>query len=235
MTTAALFWIYQTLASSAIAILAFIAIRSTAIGERFLNHHLAKKIADLEHAHAEKIEALRADLAHLQDRGRRANELEFDAASKIWHAFVDAHMKAQQAILDYMSIPDLNKMLPTDAATFLESTEFSNQQRKQVLDADDKVRMYSTINRLRNINKAGAAIYEGRLLLRTSGIFLPAAVAKAFKGGFDMPSSAQVEQQVDFEGRGVREQPNSTELLGGGGELLLSTLESLVRSTIRRD
>jgi hypothetical protein len=194
-----------------------------------------EKIADLEHAHAEKIEALRADLAHLQDRGRRANELEFDAASKIWHAFVGAHMKAQQAILDYMSILDLNKMSPTDVATFLESTEFSSQQRKQVLDTDDKVRMYSKINRLRNINAAGTAIYEGRLLLRTSGIFLPVALAKAFKDGFDMLSFAQVEQHLSFEGRGLREQPKSDELLGNGGELLLSTLELLVRSAIRRD
>ena len=215
--------------------LAFIAARSTGIGERFLNHHLERKIADLKHAHEEKIEALRADLAHLQDRGRRENELEFDAASKIWHAFVDAHMKVQQAILDYLSIPDLNKMSTTDVATFLESSEFSSQQRKQVLDTDDKVRMYSKINRLRNINKAGAAIYEGRLLLRTSGIFLPAPIAKAFKDGFDMLSFAQVEQQLEFGGRGVREQPKSIELLGAGGELFLSTLESLVRSTIRRD
>lgn len=99
-----------------------------------------------------------------------------------------------------------------------------------MLDTDDKVRMYSKINRLRNINKAGAAIYEGRLLLRTSGIFLPAPIAKAFKDGFDMLSFAQVEQQLEFGGRGVREQPKSIELLGAGGELFLSTLESLVRS-----
>ena len=71
-------WIGQTLASSAVAMLAFIAIRSTEIGERFLNHPLEKKIADLKHAHEEKIEGLRADPAHLQDRGRRANELEGD-------------------------------------------------------------------------------------------------------------------------------------------------------------
>jgi len=58
-------------------------------------------------------------------------------------------MKVQQAILDYLSIPDLNKMSTTDVATFLESSEFSSQQRKQVLDTDDKVRMYSKINRLR--------------------------------------------------------------------------------------
>jgi hypothetical protein len=149
--------------------------------------------------------------------------------------FADAHMKTQQVILDYISIPDLNRLNADDVNTFLETTEFSGPQRKQVVEADDKVRMYSKINRLRNINKAGAAIYEGRLSLRISGIFLPTALAKALKGGFDKLSLAQVEQQLDFEGRGIREQPNSTGLLGGGGDLLLSNLEALVRSTIRRD
>ena len=231
----ALTWIAQTVASSALAILAFVGIRSTALGERFLNHHLERKIADLKHTHEEKIEALRADLAHLQDRGRRANELEFDAASKIWHAFVDAEMKTQQAILDFLSFPDLNKLADEDVTTYLESTELSNQQRKQVLDADDRVRMYSKISRLRNINMAGSAIYEGRLLLRTKGIFLPAVLAKAFKDGFEMLSGAYVEQKLDFEGRGVREQPKSTELITGSANLLYSALETLVRSTIRRD
>jgi hypothetical protein len=64
-------WFAQTLASSAFVILAFIAIRSTNVGERLLSHHLDRKITDLKHAHEEKIEALRSDLAHLQDRGRR--------------------------------------------------------------------------------------------------------------------------------------------------------------------
>ena len=103
-------WVAQTLASSGVAILAFVAIKSTAFGERFLNHHLERRIADLKHTHEEKIEQIRADLAHLQDRGRRANELEFDAASKLWHAFVDAYQKTQQAIVDYMQFPDLDRL-----------------------------------------------------------------------------------------------------------------------------
>ena len=96
-------FVVQTVASSVLAILGFIGIKSTAIGERFLNHHLERKIADLKHSHNEKIEAIRADLACLQDRGRRANELEFDAASKIFispemaKAFKDAFDVLSQA------------------------------------------------------------------------------------------------------------------------------------------
>jgi hypothetical protein len=166
-------WIGQVLASSVVAILAFIAIRSTAIGERFLSHRLERKITDLKHLHDEKIETLRSQFAHWENRGKRANELEFEAVAKIWHSFVDASQKTQQSILDYMSFPDLNKLSGEDLTAFLETSELSDQQRKQVREADDKIRMFANIMRLRKIHTAGAAIYDGRLLLRTHGIFLP--------------------------------------------------------------
>ena len=233
MTT--LTWIAQTVASSALAILAFIAIRSTAVGERFLNHHLERKIADLKHAHEEKIEAIRSDLVHLQDRGRRANELEFDAASKIWHAFVDSHHKTQQAIVDYHSFPNLDRLSASDLTTFLESTELSEAQRAQVSDATDKVRMYSKIMRLRKISSAGAAIYEGRLLLRTHGIFISSAMAKSFKESFEVLSKAYVEQYVNFEHGTWTGERSSSDLIGPSGEQVLANLETLVRSTLRRE
>jgi hypothetical protein len=227
--------IVQTLASSAVAILAFIGLKSTALGERFLNHHLERKIADLKHAQGEKIEALRADLGHIQDRGRRANELEFDAATKIWHAFVDAYLKTQQAIVDYSSFPDLNKLSDDDLTTFLESTDLSAPQRAQVSASSDKVTMYSKIVRQRRIGIAGGAIYDGRLLLRTNGIFISSTMSKSFKGGFEILSKAHVEQLVNFEhGRGPSNE-SSVLLISPAGEQVVANLETLVRSTLRRE
>jgi len=235
MVAAAASWIAQMLASSAVAILAFLAIRSTAVGERFLNHHLERKIADLKHEHEEKIEALRADLAHLQDRGRRANELEFEAVTKIWHCFVDAWLKTQQAIVEYMSFPDLNNLSESDLATFIDSTELSTPQREQVLNAQDKNDMYSKIIRLRTINFAGAAIYDGRQTLRTNGIFIPASMAKRFKDAFDKLAGAQVERYMEFQHGRSSGYEKSLEVLDTGGGGMLADLEMLVRTTIRRD
>jgi hypothetical protein len=228
-------WVVQTVASSALAIFAFIAVRSTAVGERFLNYRLEQKIVALRHAHDEKIEALRSDLAHFQDRGRRANELEFEALIKIWHAYSDAWLKTQQAIVDYMSFPDMNKLSDDDAKTFIETTELSDSQKKQVLAASDKNEMYSKIMRQRTINTAGAAIYEGRLVLRTSGVVVPAAIAKSFKEAFDKLSGAYVEQSMEFRsGRGAGFE-KSMDVLDTTGEGVIATLEALVRATIRRE
>jgi hypothetical protein len=235
MLTTMIAFVAQTLASSAVVILGFIAIRSTNVGERLLSHHLERKIADLKHTHDEQIEALRSDLAHLQDRGRRANELEFEAVTKVWHSFVDAWLKTQQAIVEYMSFPDLNGLSESDLTTFIDSTELSNPQRQQVVKADDKNDMYSKILRLRTINIAGAAIYEGRQALRTNGIFVSTEVARAFRDAFNKLSEAQVERYLAFQhGRGSGGYEKSLEVLDASGEgKMLSTLESLVRTTIR--
>lgn len=228
-------WIAQTIASSALAICAFVAVRSTAIGERFLSHRLEQKIVALKHAHDEKIEALRSDLAHFQDRGRRANELEFEALVKIWHAYSDAWLKTQQAIIDSMTFPDMSRLSDSDVETFLETTELSDAQKKQVLIAADKNQMYSKLVRQRTIHTAGAAIYEGRLMLRTSGIFIPAAVANSFKDAFDKLSGAYVEQSMEFQtGRGSSLE-KSMDVLDTTGTGLIARLEALVRATIRRE
>jgi hypothetical protein len=138
-------WLLQTFAASGVAILGFIGLRSTALGERLFSHHLDRKITELKHSQNEAIEALRADLAHITDRGRRANEKEFDALSSIWDSFVDAFLKTNQAVVSFMSFPDLDTLSAADLTAFLETSELSSPQRQQVLSATKKVDMYSKI------------------------------------------------------------------------------------------
>lgn len=230
-----LVWLGQTVASSALVIVAFFAVRSTAIGERFLSHHFDRKIADLKHANDQKIEALRVQLANLQDRGRRANELEFEAITKIWRLFCDAWLKTQQAIADYLSFPDMTRLGDEDVRAYLETTELSDAQKKQVLSATDKNEMYSKIMRLRRINSAGAAIFEGRLALRTEGIFVPAVLSQRFKECFEKLSAAYVEQSMEFERRRGTDFEKSLAVLDTTGGGMIAEMEALVRTTIRSD
>ena len=108
--SAVLSWLLQTLLASGGAVVAFVLLRSTAIGERFVSHHLERKLAQYKHEHDQSIEALRAELAHSGDRSRRANEREFEALSAIWDGFADAFLKTNQAIVSYKSFPDLDRL-----------------------------------------------------------------------------------------------------------------------------
>jgi hypothetical protein len=133
-----------------------------------------------------------------------------------------------------MSFPDLDALSACDLSTFLESTELSEAQRQRVALATDKKNMYAKILRLRIVNIAGAAIYEGRHLLRRNGIFLSSSVTRAFREAFDHLSAAQVERYLAFQ-HGDRGYEESIGVLDTAGTGEIATLQNLVRSTIRRD
>ena len=225
-------WLLQTIAASGVAILGFVVLRSTALGERLFSHHLERKIAELKHSQNEAIEALRADLAHMGDRGRRANEKEFDALSLIWDSFVDAFLKTNQAVVSFMSFPDLDTLSASDLAAFLETSELSAPQRQQVLDAAKKVDMYSKIMDLRRINAAGAAIFDVRLLLRRRGIFVQSSIIDEFKKAIEVLVKAQVERLMHFQhGRSGIGFDASSALLADG-EKIFEELQSVVRKRL---
>lgn len=227
--------VVQALTRYVLVIAGFIGVGFTKLSERSLNHGLDKKIGELEHARGRDIEALRADLAHLQDRSRRANELEFDALTKVWHSFVDAWLKTQRAIVEFTSFPDLDSLYQDDLVTFLDLTELSDSQRTQVLDAENKNEMYSKILRLRTNNAAAAAIYDGRQVLRTNGIFVSASTVKSFKDAFDKLSDAQVERYKEFQHGRSSGYEKCCQVLDTSGTGMLADLETLVRTTIKRE
>jgi hypothetical protein len=153
-------WLLQTLLSSGVAILAFFFLQSTKMGEQWFSHRLNRKLTELKHSHDAAIESLRAELAHLGDRRRRANEQEFEALSTIWDAFVDAFLETSKAIASFQSFPDLDQLQSEDLNTFLESTELSSAQRQQVSNAEQKVKTFGKILDIRQINSAGDAVFK---------------------------------------------------------------------------
>jgi hypothetical protein len=228
-------WLVQTLLASGFAIVGFVALRSTAIGERFLSHHFERRIAELRHSQNEAIESLRADLAHVGDRGRRANEREFEALSRIWGAFVDAFLKTNQAVVAYSSFPNLDELSQEDLAAYLEASELSAAQRKQVLDAEKKVDMYVKIVEFRQINAAAASIFDARLLLRRDGIFAKTDVIDAFTTALNFLGKAQIERSMHFQHRATDIGYDETLRLFGEGEKVFASLQSLLRTRLLRD
>jgi len=77
---------------------------------------------------------------------------------------------------------------------------------------------------------------RGSQILRNNGIFIPASMAKSFKDALDKLSAAGVERYMAFQhGRSAGGYEKSMEVLDTGGVGMISTLESIVRTTIRRD
>jgi hypothetical protein len=67
-------WLVQTAVAAGVAATAFFVLLPTKIGEKYLSFHFDRKLADLKDAQNQKIEALKEQLSHFGDRGKRSNE-----------------------------------------------------------------------------------------------------------------------------------------------------------------
>jgi hypothetical protein len=152
----------QSGASAVLTILAFIGLAPTKLGEKFLNHHLERKLVTLRHDQNRQIEELRAKLAHLGDRGVRSNEKEFQAIAAAWEHFVDAYAATMLCAIAYSRHPDLRKLSDDETTRYLESSDLSEQQRARVMAASDRNGALASAVEMNQINAAGLAIYTAR-------------------------------------------------------------------------
>jgi hypothetical protein len=110
----------------------------------------------------------------------------------------------------------------------------SAAQRQQVSGAMKKVDMYSKIMSLRQINAAGASIFDARLLLRWNGIFVQTSIMGEFKNALEILGKAQVERYMEFQHRSGVDYKESSRLLSDG-EKVFDRLQSMVRTRLHRD
>jgi hypothetical protein len=196
-------WLLQTAAAAGVATTAFFVLLPTKFGEKYLGFHFDRKLADLKDAQNQKIEKLKEQLAHLGDRGKRSNELEFTAIRAVWEKFVEAWLSTYSCIAMMIQIPDFPRMQNDELLAFLETTDFSGGEKKIFMEATDRTKAYSDIVNWRAIARAGQEIFDARLLLRKQRIFMPHEIRKQFADALDILSAAQVERRLRVEHRHI--------------------------------
>src|SRR4029077_20648268 len=68
------------------------------------------RLAELKSEQDRQIETLRADISHLQDRGKHSNEREYAALTAIWENYSDLHTLTNTCVIAYIRYPDLQGM-----------------------------------------------------------------------------------------------------------------------------
>jgi hypothetical protein len=195
-----LLWVLQ-IAISAGVILAFFGLAPAKLGERLLGHYLDQRLSSVRHEQNAKIEELKAQLAHLSDRGTRSNEREYNALMAVWDKFVEAYLSTHTCIVSFIQHPDLNRLDNDEINAFLSSEEMSDRQRQAIFSASDKNKAYSDVVQIRQINRALKDTFDTRILLRKQDIFIPKALSDIIVQSLDLFTKAQVQRQMEFQHR----------------------------------
>src|SRR6185312_13827822 len=125
---------------------------------RLIDSVLSRRAVVFKHSLDTEIEQLKARLAHLGDRGVRSNQLEYAAIIAAWESFVDSNIATNQCAVAMISHADLSRMSDDEATMYLQSTEFSELQRQEIMTASDRNRAFVKTVELRQIAHAGNAI-----------------------------------------------------------------------------
>jgi hypothetical protein len=170
----------------------------TKFGEKIIGYAFDKRIEKYKSDLERQVEHLRAKLSHLSDRGTRSNEFEYDAITSAWERYIRAHQATLQCVARISEHPDFNLQTAEQLEDYLKTTDFSDGQKKQMREAQNKNDMFSKIERLRAINQAGTAIYEGHQVLANKGIFIPSDLEIQFDSALQFCARAWAVEKTDF-------------------------------------
>ena len=179
-------WLLQTTIAAGVATTGFLVLLPTKFGEKYLSFHFDRKLTDLKNAQNQQIEALKEQLNHLGDRGKRSNEREYEALSDIWGQFVDAFDSTELCVTQFIEHPDFNRLTEDEIDTFLNATDFTEDQKREFRSSSDKNKLYTRTIAWKNIAKAHNQIFEVRIALKKRGIL------------FLMISAASTKRQLSF-------------------------------------
>jgi hypothetical protein len=179
------------------------------IGDKLLEFHFDRKLAEFKGELDEKLERLKGDqkkeieglkekYSHLTDRGRRSNEKEYAATTLVWESYVDAHFATMRAVVAFSEHPNLKEMSEQDLDEFLRSGKLSERQIDNVKQAQDKNARYASTLHLIAINEALHEIYEMRDILIKQSVFIERSLRDLFEKRLDSLTVSTVIEKNNF-------------------------------------
>lgn len=191
-------WLLQTAIAAGIATTAFVILLPTKFGEKYLSFRFDRKLAELKDNQDQKIEALKEQLSHFGDRGKRSNEREYESLSDIWGQFVDAFHSTEGCVTQFIEHPDFTRLTDEEIDSFLSATDFSEDQKQKFRSSSDKNEFYSRTIAWKNIAKAHNQIFEVRIALKKRGIFVPEDLRRIYEEAIEFCSKAEIHEFVRF-------------------------------------
>jgi hypothetical protein len=177
----------------------------TKLGEALIQFRTGKLLEGFKAEQSRELERLKEQLSHLGDRGRRSNEMEFEAIETVWKTFVKAWLSANTCVGAMIQIPDFNRMSDDDVKKLAASSGFSDRDQETLLRSADRKEEYVKLINWQKVLEARKDIYQARLTLREQRIFMPQEITKQFGDVIERMSSVQVERQLALEHPGVRD------------------------------
>ena len=202
---------------------------------KIIDHLLDSKLAGLKDVQSREVEKLRTELRHVEDRGMRSNEREFQALTLAWDSFIDAYHATYKAIGGLRIRPNLDRLSDADLASWLETSKLSLADRQYIRESKHRNDALSEIERLEDVNDCGGLLWDARTTLRHQSVFIPKFIEQEFEDGLAVLNRVWAEQRLTLKSRHAPSMDETIRFTGREGEALRERLRDLLRNRLLRD
>jgi hypothetical protein len=195
-------WLLQTATAAGTVALAFFIALPSKWGEKHLGFQFDAKLERLKDGQNQEIEKLKEQLAHIGDRGKRSNEMEFAAIRIVWEGFVEAYLSTATCAFASVEYPDFLRMGEEEKEAVISGSNLLDDEKDRMRKAKDPNREFVAIVNWQQIARAGREQHELRLLIRKQRIFMPKRLSDQFMDAVKKLTSVYVHRKISFEHKG---------------------------------
>jgi hypothetical protein len=142
------------------------------LSKKWIESKFAEKLELFRHTQAIELQKLRVEIDSLLSGTIKLQEKEFEILPEVWDRLNAVYEKISGLLSPFKSYPDLERM-PEDAMKeFMESTPFTQSQRKEVVQSGRMNGRYQEYHTLYMIHEVKLSYSELEKLVARNGIFL---------------------------------------------------------------
>lgn len=144
----------------------------TKFGEKWLDKKFAERLEALRYAQNRELEHYRYEINALFNRVTKIHEKEFEVLPVVWEKLQMAFGRVLQFTSAYQEYPDINSMNNSRMEETLARTDFSESQKDEIRQAEDKTKTFINITFWHNLNQAHNAVTDFHNYFAVNKIFL---------------------------------------------------------------
>lgn len=166
--------------------------------KNWLESKFAERLQSLKHSHESELEELKFKINTLFDRKIKLHQREFEIVPHAWTLLHDLYREAS-FLTGLATYPDLDRLPPPDLDEFLETTQLTKWEKRELLAAAAKTKYFIGRVTLRNLFTANKKYFEFYFYLSTNGIFIAEALTKPMYEIGKIIRHALVAKEIQFE------------------------------------
>ncbi|WP_426238892.1 hypothetical protein [Pararhizobium sp. DWP1-1-3] len=169
------------------------------LGEKWISQRFAEQLEAYKSEQVRELERLRHKINGVFDRTKRLHDREFELLPDVWAKLVDARSEAGGYLAAFQQYANVDTMDVERLSEFLNRTQFSEAQKKDIKNATDKHKTYVSILERYRYSDVMDKLREANSGLSKNGIFLQPALREQFKKMIDLLHAAVIEHQANQE------------------------------------